>query len=80
MTPRISRHSKTEVSIKQLFVFTKLFVVVYLFPGVDDLLAQHIAHLFIRDPVCLFREKVHQSVEEDMDHFEVRWQLLLPLL
>jgi glutamate--cysteine ligase catalytic subunit len=46
--------------------------------GVDDLLAQHIAHLFIRDPVSLFREKIHQSVEEDMDHFEnvqsTNWQ------
>ena len=33
-------------------------------------MAQHVAHLFIRDPISLFAEKLHQS-EEDMDHFEV---------
>lgn len=39
--------------------------------GIDHLLAQHVAHLFIRDPVSLFSEKVHQNDEEDSDHFEV---------
>lgn len=39
--------------------------------GIDHLLAQHIAHLFIRDSVSLFSEKVHQNDEEDTDHFEV---------
>ena len=39
--------------------------------GIDHLLAQHIAHLFIRDPVSLFSEKVNQNDEEDSDHFEV---------
>ena len=39
--------------------------------GLDHLLAQHIAHLFIRDPVSLFAEKVEQDLEKDMDHFEV---------
>lgn len=38
--------------------------------GIDHLLAQHVAHLFIRDPVSLFSEKVHQNDEEDSDHFE----------
>lgn len=38
---------------------------------IDHLLAQHIAHLFIRDSVSLFSEKVHQNDEEDTDHFEV---------
>lgn len=38
---------------------------------IDDLLAQHIAHLFIRDSVSLFSEKVHQNDNEDSDHFEV---------
>ena len=37
----------------------------------DDLLAQHIAHLFIRDPVSLFEEKIKQDVETETDHFEV---------
>lgn len=39
--------------------------------GIDHLLAQHIAHLFIRDPVSLFSEKINQNDEEDSDHFEV---------
>lgn len=43
--------------------------------GIDHLLAQHIAHLFIRDTVSLFSEKVHQNDEEDSDHFEVCIQL-----
>lgn len=38
---------------------------------IDHLLAQHVAHLFIRDSVSLFSEKVHQNDEEDTDHFEV---------
>lgn len=38
---------------------------------IDHLLAQHIAHLFIRDSVSLFSEKIHQNDEEDTDHFEV---------
>lgn len=37
---------------------------------IDPLLAQHIAHLFIRDPISVFSEKIHQNDEEDSDHFE----------
>lgn len=44
--------------------------------SIDHLLAQHIAHLFIRDSVSLFSEKVHQNDEEDSDHFEVKPQKL----
>ena len=40
--------------------------------GLDDLLAQHVAHLFIRDPISLFAEKLEQDVETEADHFEVR--------
>lgn len=39
--------------------------------GIDCLLAQHVAHLFIRDPVSLFSEKIHQDDSTDSDHFEV---------
>ena len=39
--------------------------------GIDDLLAQHIAHLFIRDPISLFGEKLKQDIETETDHFEV---------
>lgn len=43
---------------------------------IDHLLAQHIAHLFIRDTVSLFTEKVHQDDERDTDHFEVVIRLI----
>jgi len=39
--------------------------------GIDHLLAQHIAHLFIRDPVSVFREKIELDDAVDTDHFEV---------
>ena len=39
--------------------------------GIDHLLAQHIAHLFIRDPVSMFREKIDLDDTVDTDHFEV---------
>lgn len=46
--------------------------------GVDDSLAQHLAHLFIRDSISLFSEKVHQDDTKEMDHFEniqsTNWQ------
>ena len=29
------------------------------------------AHLFIRDPVSLFEEKLEQDLETETDHFEV---------
>ncbi|CAH1772328.1 unnamed protein product [Owenia fusiformis] len=48
--------------------------------GIDHLLAQHIAHLFIRDPVALFSEKIHQSDTDETDHFEnlqsTNWQTM----
>nr|AAV48595.2 gamma-glutamylcysteine synthetase [Laeonereis acuta] len=48
--------------------------------GIDDLLAKHIAHLFIRDPISLFSEKIHQDDEKDTDHFEniqsTNWQTM----
>ncbi|GAB1867770.1 Glutamate--cysteine ligase [Camponotus japonicus] len=47
---------------------------------IDHLLAQHIAHLFIRDSVSLFSEKVHQDDLKDTDHFEniqsTNWQTM----
>jgi glutamate--cysteine ligase catalytic subunit len=46
--------------------------------GIDDLLAQHIAHLFIRDPVSLFKEKIDIDDATETDHFEniqsTNWQ------
>lgn len=39
--------------------------------GIDELLANHIAHLFIRDPLVIFSETVDQDDEMSADHFEV---------
>lgn len=48
--------------------------------GVDDLLAKHIAHLFIRDPIVIFNELLNQDDKKSMDHFEniqsTNWQTL----
>lgn len=37
--------------------------------GLDDKLASHIGHLFIRDPLVQFSETINQDDEESMDHF-----------
>ena len=46
--------------------------------GVDDILAKHVAHLFIRDPLVIFRELLQQNNSESSDHFEniqsTNWQ------
>jgi glutamate--cysteine ligase catalytic subunit len=39
--------------------------------GVDDLLAKHFAHLFIRDPLVVFKELLDVDDFESSDHFEV---------
>ncbi|XP_048154144.1 glutamate--cysteine ligase catalytic subunit isoform X1 [Corvus hawaiiensis] len=48
--------------------------------GIDHLLAQHIAHLFIRDPLTLFEEKIHLDDANESDHFEniqsTNWQTM----
>ena len=51
--------------------------------GVDHLMAQHVAHLFIRDSVSLFSNKIKedgQYEEDDLDHFEniqsTNWQTM----
>ncbi|XP_043919687.1 glutamate--cysteine ligase catalytic subunit [Protopterus annectens] len=48
--------------------------------GIDHLLAQHIAHLFIRDPLTLYEEKIHLDDTKESDHFEniqsTNWQTM----
>lgn len=39
--------------------------------GVDELLARHIAHLFIRDPLVIYRNRLAIDDERESDHFEV---------
>ena len=47
--------------------------------GVDSLMAQHVAHLFVRDPIILFKEQLHES-PTSIEHFEniqsTNWQSL----
>jgi glutamate--cysteine ligase catalytic subunit len=38
--------------------------------GLDHLLAQHVAHLYIRDPLVIFGDRVDQDNTESADHFE----------
>lgn len=49
-------------------------------PGLDDKIASHIAHLFIRDPLVQFSETVEQDDSASMDHFEniqsTNWQTI----
>ena len=44
--------------------------------GFDDQLARHFAYLFIRDPISLFEEKLQQDPKTEMDHFEVKSNVL----
>ncbi|KAF9309976.1 hypothetical protein BG003_009066 [Podila horticola] len=48
--------------------------------GIDDLLARHIAHLFIRDPLVIFEELLNVDDNETTDHFEnlqsTNWQTM----
>ncbi|CAH3196957.1 unnamed protein product [Porites evermanni] len=39
--------------------------------GIDEQLARHYAHLFIRDPLTLFHEHIYEDDEQHTDHFEV---------
>lgn len=38
----------------------------------DERLATHFAHLFIRDPLVIFQETLDEPPEDRSDHFEVR--------
>ncbi|TFK54486.1 glutamate-cysteine ligase catalytic subunit [Heliocybe sulcata] len=46
--------------------------------GIDDALAKHISHLFIRDPLVIFSEMIDLDDAESNDHFEniqsTNWQ------
>ncbi|KZT10714.1 glutamate-cysteine ligase catalytic subunit [Laetiporus sulphureus 93-53] len=46
--------------------------------GIDALLARHISHLFIRDPIVIFSETIEQDDTTSNDHFEniqsTNWQ------
>lgn len=59
----------TKVSSGPLCLCTELILCWIL--GIDELLAKHISHLFIRDPLVIFSETIHQDDSASNDHFEV---------
>lgn len=46
--------------------------------GIDDILAKHIAHLFARDPLVIFDDRIYVDDENSSEHFEnfqsTNWQ------
>uniref|UniRef100_A0A7S3YWG9 Glutamate--cysteine ligase n=1 Tax=Lotharella globosa TaxID=91324 RepID=A0A7S3YWG9_9EUKA len=46
--------------------------------GLDEILAKHIAHLWIRDPLVIYKSRVELDDTKDVDHFEniqsTNWQ------
>ncbi len=61
-----------EGGIKNSKNFPRIFYEFSLiFLGVDNLLAHHMAHLFIRDPLVIYRDKLSIDDEKFSDHFEV---------
>jgi hypothetical protein len=47
--------------------------------GIDDLMAKHMAHLFIRDPLVIFSETIDQDDTSSTDHFEVGFSFIILL-
>lgn len=62
------------------FVYNEHYYKLMVDEGVDELIAKHIAHLFIRDPITLYREKLDQDDNNETDHFEniqsTNWQTM----
>ncbi|TGZ73362.1 hypothetical protein CRM22_001563 [Opisthorchis felineus] len=58
-------------------VYDQEFYETLMAEGVDDALAKHVAHLFIREPVSLFEEQLVEK-ENSVEHFEniqsTNWQ------
>ena len=48
--------------------------------GVDPPLARHVAHIFTRDPLVVYKELIHQDDRNSTDHFEniqsTNWQTM----
>ena len=44
----------------------------FIVPGVDERLARHIGHLWIRDPLVIFEGHVAVDDKKTSEHFEVR--------
>jgi glutamate--cysteine ligase catalytic subunit len=48
--------------------------------GIDDVLAHHVAHLFARDPLVIFGDRIELDDSKDVDHWEnlqsTNWQTM----
>ena len=77
-----SLNENREAMVLHFLKFTKNFLcyTITVAGGIDEQLAEHFAHLFIRDPVSLFQEKVGSYDDTDTDHFEniqsTNWQTM----
>lgn len=60
-------------------VFDKSYYDIMIENKVEPAIARHIAHLFIRQPITLYKEKLEQT-DEELDHFEniqsTNWQTM----
>ena len=54
-----------------MYIFIAYLLFCFPILGVDQQLARHYAHLFIRDPLTLFREHIFEDDEQNTNHFEV---------
>ena len=68
--------NRTSFTFKKCVFSLTLFRLIhqyfYFFQGLDEPMAKHFAHLYIRDPLTLFSEKIDLDDKESSDHFEVR--------
>ena len=73
----LSRHGQRYNDLP--LVFDKNYYDIMVANNVEPAVARHIAHLFIRDPITLYKEKLEQS-DEELDHFEniqsTNWQTM----
>jgi glutamate--cysteine ligase catalytic subunit len=72
---RLRKHG--ESSRSQFRIKSLPYIIAVPFAGIDDLLAKHVSHLFIRDPIVVFNEMVDQDDSISSDHFEVCQQVHL---
>jgi len=67
----------------RLFLFGDNLSHRLLLAGVDGVLARHVAHLFARDPLVIFADRVNLDDRTDVDHWEnlqsTNWQSVLKI-
>ena len=64
-TPEISKNNDLNLPINKV-VYDQLIEA-----GVDPILSTHLSHLFIRDPLVIYDNRIDIDPNENSDHFEV---------